>query len=75
MTGYADIMALWIRTLQLAKGKVADREHRAMTTMVNATWEALAECGHDMERLKTEVRRLMAEGDNGSDRGKKASAA
>jgi hypothetical protein len=75
MTGYADILALWIRTLQLAKGRVAERELCAMTTMVNATWDALAECGHDMERLKSEVRRLMAEGDNGSDRGKEVSAA
>jgi hypothetical protein len=65
VTGYADIMALWIRTLQLAEGRVADREYRAMQIMVNATWEALAECGHDMDRLKDEVRRLMAEGDNG----------
>jgi hypothetical protein len=75
VTGYADIMALWIRTLQLAEGRVADREYRAMQIMVNATWDALAECGHDMEKLKVEVRRLMTEGDNGSDRGKEVSAA
>jgi hypothetical protein len=73
MTGYADIMALWIRALQLAEGRVADRELCAMKTMVEATWDALAECGHDMNQLKDEVRRLMAEGDNG--RGKEASAA
>lgn len=59
MKGHADIIALWIKTLNTLHGKVPAREFAAMKLMVDATWDALEAAGFDMDKLKGEVASLV----------------
>lgn len=59
MNGHADILALWIKTLNELHGQVPPREFAAMKLMVDATWDACEAAGLDMRQLKGEVRKLV----------------